>query len=344
MLSGIEVLGGDGCTDLSRNRGVPFVRGSQENMIAVKNPFAVIESRFIGPGTSVEEFAHILAGARVGANCRIAGSTFLENDVVVGDRVTLERGVQIWDGTTIEHDVFVGPNAIFTHRRFGVSSDATQKCGRTIVKAGASIGANATLLPGIVIGERAVVEAGTVVTRNVPPDAIVAGNPARIVGYTGKKVLAPCGPSAVPSSPGAHASRVAGVTIHRLPLFEDLRGLLTVAEPVAFEIKRFFLVFGVSSRDVRGEHAHRTLHQFLVCVHGECHLMVDDGRVKEEIALESPAIGVHVPPMVWAVQSRHSPDAVLLVLASDVYDPGDYVRDYDEFLQLVGGVSAELRP
>jgi acetyltransferase-like isoleucine patch superfamily enzyme len=303
-------------------------------MVAAKQTYALIESRSIGPGTRIEAFSQILAGARIGANCRIGGHTFLENDVVVGNRVRLERGVQLWDGVTLEDDVFVGPNVTFTNRRFPNTTETESSIERTTVRTGASIGANATLLPGITIGERAVVGAGAVVTHNVPPHAIVAGNPARIVGYVGVNSSAPARRSPVPSEPGVHPSRVAGVAIHRLPLIHDLRGLLTVAEPLAFEVKRFFLVFGVTSRDVRGEHAHRTLHQFLVCAHGECHLIVDDGQRKEEIVLDSAAIGVHVPPMVWAVQYRHSPDAVLLVMASDAYDPTDYIRDYNEFLEL----------
>src|SRR5579863_3778602 len=311
----------------------------------LQHPSAIVETRAIGPGTSIEAFAHILAGARLGDHCRIGGHTFIENDVIVGDRVTLERGVQLWDGVTIEDDVFVGPNATFTNRQFPQALEQEAPIERTTVRAGASIGANATLLPGIVIGERAVVGAGAVVTRTVPPHAIVAGNPARIIGYVGTgyvgtgyvgtgyvgtgyvgaKSPTPGRAAPVPSEPGVHQSRVAGVAIHRLPLVRDLRGLLTVADPVAFEIQRFFLVFGVPSRDVRGEHAHRTLHQFLVCVHGECHLIVDDGQRKEEIVLDSPAIGVHVPPLVWAVQYRHSPDAVLLVMASGTYDASDYI-------------------
>ena len=301
----------------------------------LQHPSAIVETRAIGAGTRIEAFAHILAGARLGDHCRIGGHTFIENDVIVGDRVTLERGVQLWDGVTIEDDVFVGPNATFTNRQFPQAPEQEALIERTTVRAGASIGANATLLPGIAIGERAVVGAGAVVTHNVPPHAIVAGNPARIIGYIGAKPSTPGRSAPVPSEPGVHPSRVSGVAIHRLPLVRDLRGLLTVADPLAFEIKRFFLVFGVPSRDVRGEHAHRTLHQFLVCVHGECHLIVDDGQRKEEIVLDSPAIGVHVPPLVWAVQYRHSPDAVLLVMASGTYDASDYIRDYSEFRKLV---------
>ncbi len=299
-------------------------------MSVIKHPSAIVETSCIGARTRIEAFAHILSGARIGAECRIGGHTFIENDVVVGNRVVVERGVQLWDGVTLEDDVFVGPNATFTNRGF-----PTTKVERTLVESGASIGANATLLPGANIGERAVIGAGAVVTRNVPPHAIAAGNPARIIGYVGAKRSAPGASSTIPAGPGAHASQVAGVTIHRLPLVRDLRGFLTVMEPLPFEVKRIFLVFDVPSRDVRGEHAHRALHQFLVCVHGECHLIVDDGHKKEEIVMNSPEIGVHVPPLVWAIQYRHAADAVLLVMASGPYDTGDYIRDYGEFQGLV---------
>jgi hypothetical protein len=99
-------------------------------------------------------------------------------------------------------------------------------------------------------------------------------------------------------------------------------------------VKRYFLVFGVSNQQIRGEHAHRTLHQFLICVHGSCHIVADDGSTRQEFALDEPNIGLHLQPMTWAVQYKYSADAVLLVLASDSYDAGDYIRNYAEFLSL----------
>jgi hypothetical protein len=99
-------------------------------------------------------------------------------------------------------------------------------------------------------------------------------------------------------------------------------------------VRRYFVVFGVTSEEVRGEHAHRTLHQFLVCVHGSCRVMTDDGLHREAFLLDSPEKAVYVPPMVWAAQYKHSADAVLLVLASEHYDASDYIRDYAEFLRL----------
>jgi UDP-2-acetamido-3-amino-2,3-dideoxy-glucuronate N-acetyltransferase len=298
-----------------------------------KHELAVVEGAAVGRGTRVWAFAHVLPGAKIGADCNICDHTFIENDVLIGDRVTIKCGVYVWDGVRLEDDVFVGPNATFTNDKLP-RSRVHKKALVTTVKAGASIGANSTILPGITIGSRAMVGAGAVVTRDVPPWAIVTGNPARITGYVGAARAQSSPPASIPVQLGAHPSRVEGVSIYRLPLVPDLRGFLTAAESLPFEIKRFFLVFDVPSREVRGEHAHRTCHQFLVCVHGQCHIIADDGREREEIALDSPAIGVHLPPMVWATQYRYSADAVLLVLASDIYKSEDYIRDYSEFCAL----------
>jgi dTDP-4-dehydrorhamnose 3,5-epimerase-like enzyme len=99
--------------------------------------------------------------------------------------------------------------------------------------------------------------------------------------------------------------------------------------------KRYFMVFDVPSKDVRGEHAHRECHQFLVCVKGNCSVVVDDGQNRAEVLLDRPNLGIHIPPLVWATEYNYSNDAVLLVLASDVYQAEDYIRDYDAFLKEV---------
>ncbi len=125
--------------------------------------------------------------------------------------------------------------------------------------------------------------------------------------------------------------------MYQLPRAKDLRGSLSFGEihrQVPFEVKRYFLVFDVASEHIRGEHAHRTLQQFLVCVAGRCHVVTDDGTSRHEAVLDSPAKGVYIPPMVWATEYRFTRDAVLLVLASDYYDPRDYIRDYGDFLAL----------
>lgn len=145
------------------------------------HPLADVQSQHIGEGTTVWQFVVILAGARIGKNCNICAQVFVENDVVVGDNVTVKCGVQLWDGVTLEDEVFVGPNVTFTNDPFPRSKAYPEKFGRTVVKRSASIGGNATILPGITLGEGCLVGAGAVVTTDVPPFAVVTGNPARVI-------------------------------------------------------------------------------------------------------------------------------------------------------------------
>jgi len=299
---------------------------------------SIVESRQIGPRTRIWAFAHVLPGAVIGSDCNICDHVFIENDVRIGDRVTIKCGVQIWDGVELENDVFVGPNATFTNDAAPRSKRYPPEFARTIVRAEASIGANATILPGVTIGRNAMVGAGAVVTHSVPSNAIVVGNPAYINGYI-ESSERPRRATILPVESGhIQQPRVRGVTLYELPVESDIRGSLAVGElgkGLPFQPKRFFLVFDAPSRKVRGEHAHRNLHQFLVCVRGDCSLLIDDGHMREELLLNSPRIGVHLAPMVWAVQYKFSQDAMLLVLASEKYDPSSYIRDYDEYEQLI---------
>jgi dTDP-4-dehydrorhamnose 3,5-epimerase-like enzyme len=133
-------------------------------------------------------------------------------------------------------------------------------------------------------------------------------------------------------------TRVAGVTLHRMVRVEDGRGILCAADfgvHVPFTPSRYFVIFDVASSQIRGKHAHRKCHQFLVCVRGSVAVAVDDGRATDEILLDAADLGLHVPPMVWAIQYRYSSDALLLVFASDPYDPDDYIRHYEEFRAIV---------
>lgn len=305
-----------------------------------QHPNALVETGAIGERTRVWAFVHILPGAVIGADCNLCDHTFIENDVVVGDRVTIKSGVQLWDGITLEDDVFVGPNATFTNDPFPRSRQHPGTFPRTIIRMGASIGANATILPGLTIGQYAMVGAGTVVTKDVPPYAIVVGNPARIIGYVrSSQERSPRQFSANATPVGEMTLDVKGVSVHELPQVVDLRGSLSFAEigqGLPFLPRRYFLVFDVPSREVRGEHAHRACHQFLVCIKGSCSVVVDDGRNRAEVLLDRPNLGIHVPPLVWATEYKYSPDAVLLVLASDVYKAEDYIRDYDLFLKEIG--------
>lgn len=301
---------------------------------------ADVQTLQVGTGTRIWQFVVVLPGAKIGRDCNICSHVLIENDVIVGDRVTVKSGVQLWDGVTIESDVFVGPNATFTNDSFPRSKVRPASFERTIIRRGASIGAGAVILPGIEVGAHAMVGAGAVVTRSVPPYAVVVGNPARIQGYTetaNEKAskLQVAAPGKITKAPS-----VGGVKIVDVKNVEDLRGSLAALEfsdDLPFRPNRLFLVYGVPSKETRGEHAHKTCHQFLVCVSGSCSVVVDDGSRREQVELNSPRKGLYMPPMTWGIQYKYSPDAVLMVLASHPYDSSDYIRSYDDFVSMKGG-------
>src|ERR1051326_7491148 len=155
-----------------------------------KHDTALVESPSVGMGTRVWAFAHVLAGATIGADCNICDHTFIENDVRIGDRVTVKCGVQLWDGITIEDDVFIGPNATFTNDPYPRSKQPFE-CTTMVIGKGASIGAGATFVPGVNVGEGPMVGAGAVVTKDVPPFTVVVGNPARVVREVSEAERAP---------------------------------------------------------------------------------------------------------------------------------------------------------
>lgn len=144
---------------------------------------ADVQTINIGGNTRIWQFVVILPGAKIGTDTNICAQVFIENDVIIGDRVTIKNGVQLWDGLRVEDDVFIGPNVTFTNDKLPRSKDYPDKFPLTTVEKGSSIGAGAVILPGLVIGKKAMVGAGAVVTRNVPHRAIVVGNPAHIIGY-----------------------------------------------------------------------------------------------------------------------------------------------------------------
>lgn len=140
-----------------------------------------IQSTKIGSNTNIWQFCVVLKDAKIGNDCNICSHCFIENDVVIGDRVTVKCGVQLWDGIRIEDDVFIGPNVTFTNDKSPKSKQYPEKFCTTLVRKGASIGANATVLPGLIIGSGATVGAGAVVTRDVEDNATVVGNPAKTI-------------------------------------------------------------------------------------------------------------------------------------------------------------------
>lgn len=298
------------------------------------------ETKQVGKDTRIWAFTHVLPGARIGQDCNICDHVFIENDVVLGNRVTVKCGVQLWDGLTVDDDVFIGANSTFTNDAFPRSKQYLKEVLRTHIESGASIGANATILPGISIGQRAMIGAGSVVTRSVPANAIVAGNPARIVGYVDSQPLAEVSSEIVNNvTASVQPTAISGVTLHRLPLVDDLRGNLIVGEferHIPFAVKRFFMVFDVPSAETRGEHAHKVCQQFLVCVKGSVSVVADDGKNRQEFLLDKANVGLYLPAGVWGIQYKYSADAMLLVFASEHYDADDYIRSYNQYLMFLG--------
>lgn len=145
------------------------------------HPTSDVKTTNIGENTNIWQFCVVFPQAKIGSNCNICAQVLIENEVVIGNNVTIKSGVQIWDGITIEDDVCIGPNATFTNDLFPRSKNPDWKLAKTVIKKGASIGANATILAGVTIGENAMIGAGSVVTKDVPANTVWYGNPARFV-------------------------------------------------------------------------------------------------------------------------------------------------------------------
>lgn len=286
------------------------------------HPTADVQTTTIGARTKIWQNVVVLPGAELGADVNVCASVFIENNVRIGNRVTLKSGVYLWDGIIIEDDVFIGPNATFTNDKFPRSKIQRELSPSTQIKEGASIGAGAVLLPGISIGRNAMVGAGAVVTKSVPDFAVVVGNPAQIISYT-------------------NSTRIPAPKIGNpepLKFVEDLRGNLIAAEvgrQIPFNVARFFAIFDVPTTEIRGAHAHKKCHQFLVCVKGSVVVEVNNGLEAFTVILDKPNQGLYLPPLTWGVQRQYSNDAVLIVFASDPYDEDDYIRDFDEFKTLI---------
>ncbi len=298
---------------------------------------AYCESSKVGSNTRIWAYVHILPGAVIGDDCNICDHVFIENDVSIGNRVTIKSGVQLWDGISISDDVFIGPNVTFSNDKFPRSRKWQGDVLRTLILDGASIGGNATILPGIVIGQNSMVGAGAVVTKNVPANAIVYGNPATIQGYVRSEFQGGGNQNSEIVDDSTLGALPGNCRLVALKKATDARGDLLAIDFTLFDdfdVKRLFYVYNVPNGNVRGEHAHHTCSQFLVAVSGKLHVFLDDGEKKSEVVLDSPTMGLLIPPGVWAVQYKFSSDAVLAVLASESYDPLDYIREYTDFQKL----------
>ena len=316
------------------------------------HPTAEIHSNQIGDHSKVWQFSIVMERARIGEDSHIYSHCLIDNNVEIGNQVTIKSGVQISAGVTIQDNVFVGPNVTFANDcQQGVSQEENEKL-TTVIEQGASIGGGATLLAGIVVGKGARVAAGSVVTKSIPAYTSVTGNPARVSGYVNSSTS-----SSSFSNDNAQTVTISNVgnvpargdkselslgvgesMVKRLKFVSDMRGNLSVSEfpsDIPFNPKRYFLVFDVPNQEARGSHAHKECQQFLICVKGSVNVMVDDGHARSEVILDSPDLGVYIPPLVWGTQYRYTEDAILLVFASHSYDDEDYIRDYQDFQNIV---------
>jgi dTDP-4-dehydrorhamnose 3,5-epimerase-like enzyme len=252
--------------------------------------------------------------------------------------ISLGQDTIVSAGTIIEDGVSIG------HRVIAVG-DGIQ------IRANARIDSGCIISENVTIGTCAWIRAGSVVLYSVPANAIVEGNPAQVTGYQAfesknipKQTTlidyhAIDGRQARPSKIDLEVGRSA---LYFMRQIGDPRGFLTVGEvpaEVPFSPKRYFAVYNVPSQELRGEHAHKECEQFLLCLHGSCRVLLDDGKKRCEVILDRPDMGVYMPPMIWGTQYRYSSDAVLLVLASMPYSAEDYIRTYDEFITEAEGAN-----
>src|SRR5262245_33788580 len=225
--------------------------------------------------------------------------------------------------------IFVGPNASFSNDPFPRSQARPASFIQTIVEGHASIGANATILPGLRIGYGAMIGAGAVVLNDVPARSIVVGNPGRVVGYAEANELdAPVLDRMSTNRNGPH--------LIQFQSHLDARGRLTAVEgqSIPFVPKRFYYIDQVMAATARGAHSHRRCHQLLIALAGQMKAVVDDGQSAYVLPLTRPEMGLYLPPMIWSMQFSYSIGAVSLVIASEPYDPNDYITDYAEFRKL----------
>jgi UDP-2-acetamido-3-amino-2,3-dideoxy-glucuronate N-acetyltransferase len=237
---------------------------------------------------------------------------------------TLMPGVYIEPGVSIGANVTIGANTVIL--------------APVRIEADTWVGANVTISGDIIVGTRAQINHGAVVTGSVPPKAVVMGNPAKIVGYVDTPLYQTGHAQTKVTTTTITPSNVAGVALYNLKFVPDMRGALSVGEfmrDVPFAPLRYFLVLGVPTAETRGEHAHIACHQFLIAVTGSVAVVADDGVNRQEFILDKPQIGLYLPPLTWGIQYRYSHDAVLLVFASDYYDADDYIRDYADFVDYV---------
>ncbi|MEN6543311.1 WxcM-like domain-containing protein [Parvibaculum sp.] len=253
-------------------------------------------------------------------------SAFIDPTSTLSPSATIGPLAYVGPGAVVGDSVVIGPGA-------QILSDSDRP---TIIKPWAVIGGGSTVTAGVEIGTYARIGSGVVVAENVPPNMILSAPRPRVLGY-GEGSGQPVARRHFSRDSKLDAPTKIGVGAGELwpvPVFSDLRGSLSAIElstNLPFRPERIFLIYGVPSEEMRGDHAHRRCAQFLVAVHGSVSLILDDGERSVEVRLNRPNLGVYMPPMIWGTQYNYSSDAVLMVFASHSYDPSDYIRSYDQF-------------
>lgn len=280
---------------------------------------SICESTTIGKGTRIWAFSHVLPGAIIGQDCNICDHVFIENRVKIGNNVTIKSGVQIWDGVIIEDHAFIGPNATFTNDMYPPNRGKTGEFEpETIcICEGASIGANATILPGVIIGANAIVGAGAVVTRSVQPNTVVVGNPAKVVRTLGENG----NPQFTEYSDSTSLKKD-----HTLGSTGDLRWHLlectpqTVLQlPMSTELPfpiGHIKTFSPHSTQNYELPAYSRGERFLLCIRASTTLLVEDLTTSCILELTDPCAGLVIPPMTWIKFREASQDTMLMLIDS----------------------------
>ena len=299
------------------------------------HPQGICDSSNVGSGTRVWAFAHVLSGAVIGSECNICDHVFIENDVVIGDKVTIKCGVQLWDGVRLGDEVFVGPNATFANDRYPRSKVYPSEYLKTHVLRGASIGANATILPGLTIGEGSLVAAGSVVTRDVPAKILVQGNPARPSVFLDADLV----DVGARDDWEAPIAILPGVEVWRPPgILERSEALTSIelARNIPFVVQHFCTLTDVPSGMLAGGYAYTRCAQFIVLFSGAVTALVDNARERRAVRLSVPGMTIFMPPGTWGGYLAFAAGTMLGVFYSEPYDSADRIPDYRMFLDRYG--------
>ena len=284
--------------------------------------------------SNIHNTSHIEGDIQIDESSLIGPNCFLKGNISIGANSKIKGGVTFIGDIDIAQNSIIEPGVSIASQN--INSEEKEK--KIIIGSNSFVGAGSVLHPGIVIGDHTRVDAGSVLMRNIPSYAIVRGSPSAIAGYMKDISYKEPKPQLISEShkeEDLYLCKVQGVTIHNFIRIKDIRGDLIVGEfnkNIPFLPKRYFIVLDVPSSETRGEHAHKSCHQFLICTSGRVSVIVDDGKLREEIVLDRPNMGLFIPAGIWGVQYKYSSEATLLVFASDYYDTEDYIRDYDEFI------------